>query len=523
MAEPTPPAHNPPAVKEALAAGAQAPEQQAPEQQAMGVRHAALWSVGGQYIGFALQFASSVIISRFFLSPAEIGLFSIALAAALLVAILQDFGLSRYISGLAILTPDEVHRCSSVALLFSFIIAGVILAAAWPLAALYHLPELAPILSIIAASYLFLPLAVVPMALMARRMQFHRLFTVTVGSAVVQAVVAITLAAMGFSAYALAWATVATGLARGLIAQMLRPAPPWPLRFDGLRDVLSFGTRSSTLYLSGALGTRTPDLIIGKLLTLTAVGLYSRAVSLSDQFRTLISGAIGSVFFPAFARIRDRGEDLGPPYLRVCAGYSAVVWPGMAGLALASEPIVRLLYGEAWMGVAPLLSMISLTEILLISLPLVVDLPILLGQMNRLLAYNMIDTALSLVLLALGAWLGGVEGAAASRLVYAMLWLALYFRFMHRLVRFDLRAMFAIYWRSAAVSLAAITPLALSYVLWLPPAAMGFGPLLISTLAGGVCWLTALVLVRHPALAEMISLVRTLPVGRVLGKWIPAA
>ncbi|MFX8581908.1 oligosaccharide flippase family protein, partial [Acinetobacter baumannii] len=85
--------------------------------------------------------------------------------------------------------------------------------------------------------------------------------------------------------------------------------------------------------------------------------------------------AIGSVFFPAFARIRDRGEPLGPAYLRVCAGYSGVVWPGMAGLALAAEPLVRLLYGPAWVQTAPLLSMIATMEVMLVALPLVSDLP----------------------------------------------------------------------------------------------------------------------------------------------------
>ena len=483
------------------------------ETPAMSVRGAAAWAMGGQYLSFAMQFATSVVISRFFLSPAEVGLFSIGLAAALLVAILQDFGLSRYISGLPRLDSAEIARCSSVALVFSLGIVAVIAALAWPLARLYDYPTLAPILLIIAGSYLFLPLAVVPMALMARSMQFHGHFAVNVGSAAVQGGVAVALAAAGYSSFALAWATVSSAATRALIAQFLRPAIPWPLRLEGIRPVLSFGARSSTLYLTGALGTRTPDLIVGKLLNVAAVGLYSRAVSLSDQFRTLISGAIGSVFYPAFARIRDRGEPLGPAYLRVCAGYSAVIWPGMAGLALAAEPIVRLLYGDAWIRTAPLLSMISITEIMLISLPLVSDLPILLGRLNRLLAYNIIDTALSIALLALGC-LWGVEGAAASRLVYGVLWLLLYTRFMHGLVRFDARAMLGIYARSAAATLAAIAPLTLCYLFWAPPSQLNFGPLLGATVAGGLAWLAMLAVLRHPALDDLLGLAASLPVGR---------
>lgn len=482
------------------------------ETPAMSVRGAAVWAMAGQYLSFGMQFATSVVISRWFLSPAEVGLFSIGLAAALLVAVLQDFGLSRYISGLPQLGEAEIARCSSVALLFSLVVAALIATCAFPLAALYTQPRLASILLIIAASYLFVPLAVVPMALMARAMQFRGHFAINVGGAFAQASVAVGLAAAGYSALALAWATFAAGLTRGIIAQVLRPALPWPLRLDGVRPVLGFGARSSVLYLTGALGTRSPDLIVGKLLSLGAVGLYSRAVSLSDQFRMLISGAIGSVFFPAFARIRDRGEPLGPAYLRVCAGYSAVVWPGMAGLALAAEPLVRLLYGEAWLHTAPLLTMIALTEIMLVALPLVSDLPVLLGKLNRLLAYNIIDTVLSITLLAIGC-LWGVEGAAASRLVYGAAWLCLYFGFMHALVRFDLRALLTIHAKSALATLAAIAPLALAYGAWAGPATITFGALLVTVVLGGLCWLGMLALTRHPALGEILALAAAIPLG----------
>jgi len=491
----------------------EAPAEAPPEARpAMSVRGAAVWAMAGQYASFAIQFAASVVISRLFLSPGEVGLFSVGLAAALLVAILQDFGLSRYISGLPSLTREEIERCSSVAMLFSLVVAGIIAASALPLAALYSQPKLTPILLIIAASYLFVPLAVVPMALLARSMQFRGHFIINVG-------VAIALAALGWSSFALAWATLAAGAARGIIAQSLRPAPPWPLRLDGVKPVLGFGSRSSVLYLTGALGTRTPDLVVGKLLSLVAVGLYSRAVSLSDQFRMLISGAIGSVFYPAFARLRDRGEPLGPAYLRVCGGYTAVVWPGMAGLALASEPLVRMLYGPAWMQTAPLLSMIAVTELMLVALPMVSDLPILLGRLNRLLAYNLIDTALSVGLLAAGCW-WGVEGAAASRLVYGALWLALYFGFIHGLVRFDLKALMTIYMKSGATTLAAIAPLALTYLFVTGPEAISFPSLALASALGVACWVGAIALVRHPALDDLLHLAAALPLGR-LGRLVP--
>ena len=155
----------------------------------MSVRNAAVWAMAGQYLSFAIQFIASVIISRLFLSPAEVGLFSIGLSAALIASMLQDFGLSRYISGLPTVGPDDLHRCSTLALLFSFVVAGLIAATAWPLAHTYHQPALLPIMLIIASSYLLLPFAVVPLALMGRTMAFRGHFMVNVGGALAQGVV----------------------------------------------------------------------------------------------------------------------------------------------------------------------------------------------------------------------------------------------------------------------------------------------------------------------------------------------
>ncbi|MFM5906546.1 MAG: oligosaccharide flippase family protein [Novosphingobium sp.] len=486
------------------------PEDGGREPATMSVRGAAVWAMGGQYLSFAIQFVTSVIISRFFLTPSEVGLFSIGMAAALLASVLQDFGLSRYIAGLPRIDKAEIARCSSVAHAFSLFVAGMIAAAAWPMAQTYGQPDLLPIMLIIAASYLFIPFAVVPLALLGRTMSFKGHFTINVGAALAQGGVSLACAAAGYSAFALAWGTLAFGVSRGVIGQWLKPALPWPLRLGGLKPIISEGSRLTTLYAIGAAGSRSPDLIVGKALGLLAVGLYSRAASLADQFRMLIAGAIGSVFYPAFARIRDRGEPLGPAYLRVCAGYSAVVWPGMAGLALASEPVVRLLYGETWGGVAPLLALIALSEILLVSLPLHTDLPILTGKLNRLIRVNMIDTALAISLLLAGCqW--GPEGAAASRLVYGFAWLLLYARFLHGLIGFDYRALLGIYARSALATLAALVPLGLTYAFIVPPSTIGFVPLVFAAGAGVALWLLALVALKHPALDDLLGIAAHLP------------
>ncbi len=470
------------------------------------VRTAAVWGMAGQYVAFFAQFATSVIISRFFLSPGEVGLFGTALAAAMMVAVFQDFGIGRFVAGAAELDTEMLRRCFSVSLVIAFTVGLAILALAWPAAQFYRDAKLFPILATIAGSYLVVPFGIVPAALLQRRLDFRGLFFVNVGAALAMAIVTITLAAKGFSAMSLAWGTVAQAAARALIGQWLSgERPRLPLTLNGIEPILRFGSGSSLLSLSGALGVRTPELIIGRLLGFVAVGLYGRAVGLSGQLRQLVSGAIGGVFFPAFARMRDRGEPFGPAYLRVVAAYSVTTWPAMAFLAAAAAPVVNILYGPVWAGVAPLLVLIALSEIPFTALPLHMDVPIVMGRMRRLLALNLVDTAISMTLM-IAASLVSVEWAAASRIGYGLLWFMVYARFMRRLVGFRWAAMVRVYAQSAACALATVGPLLALSAAGVSMTTITFPLLTAAALVGCLGWAGMLFIVRHPARTEFLEM-----------------
>jgi O-antigen/teichoic acid export membrane protein len=180
----------------------------------------------------------------------------------------------------------------------------------------------------------------------------------------------------------------------------------------------------------------------------------------------------------------------------------------MAFLAAASLPLVLMLFGPAWEGVAPLLVWIALSEMIFVGLPLTMELPILLGRMRTLLALNLMDTAASIVMLVLGAPYG-LEWAAASRIAYGALWFAIYARLLHGLAGFRWRSMLAVYVQSAAVSFATVVPLLLVYRHLAEPAAIGFTTLAAAAAAGSLCWLACLFLVRHPARHEVIGFAET--------------
>ncbi|KLE34709.1 hypothetical protein AAW00_11135 [Aurantiacibacter luteus] len=488
----------------------------------MSVRGAAALAMASQFGAFAIQFAASVVLARWFIDPDELGLFTIAFSFVSLLAVLQEFGINRFVAGERELTDETIRTAFTVSLAISWAIAIACVLAAWPAAAFYAMPGLLPLLLVIAASYFFVPLATVPMALLQRELDFRSNTMIEIGVVLANAAVALALASRGWGAMALAWGAFAQQVARAGIAQWrIGGRLPIPPRLTGALPVLRFGGFSTVLSALSQTGARLPELLIGRLLDTVAVGLFARAWGLAAQLRLLVSGGLATVFYPAFARARDAGEDLGAHYERVAASVTAITWPAMAGLAACSVPVIAMLYGANWLGAARPLEWIAVSQILFIALPLHVELPILLKRMRPLLWRFALDTAVSVVLLALAATVS-LEAAAASRVAYGLAWLAIHAPFLHSVVGFRWSALLRVWAMSALATGAAVLPVALSYRLWAAPDEAGFVQVAAAVIAGILLWLVTLRQTRHPAYGEIHHLAAA-ALGRAgLSRMVPA-
>lgn len=481
----------------------------------MSVRTAAAWALVSQYASFALQFATSVVLARWFITPAQLGLFSIAFAAVTVVAFLQDFGVARYVNGEHDLTPEKLQTAFTISVVFAWGIALLALACAVPVARFYGDPQLLPVLLVVASSYLLVPLSIVPQATCQRRMDYKSNTMIEVGSSLANAGVALILAVLGHGALALAWGAFAQQGARLAVSQwragfML----PWPLRLKGARPVLELGATNSVLSTCYSITARAPELVIGRLIDNTAVGLFARASGLALQLRMLVAGAVTGVFYPAFRRVRDAGEPLGPPYLRVVAAYTGITWPAMAGIATLAQPLIMALYGERWLAAAPLLLWVALAQLCYVSLPLNADLPLLLGRKRELIHRNIVETVLSVGLIIVSAPFG-LAWVAVSRFVHGLVWMVIYAPFMRTMLDFGWRDLARIYGQSLLATMAAVAPLLASYALWAGPDRCSLGQAALMVATGIGCWLLVLRLVRHPLLGEITAMlgeiVRAMP------------
>lgn len=469
----------------------------------MSVKTAASWAALAQYVGFALQFASSVIVARFFLGPAEVGVFSLAFSAAAMIHGLQDFGLNRSIIGAPRMTRRIVRQSFSVSLVVGIGIAIAILLLAAPLARLYGNPDLFAITALIGVSFVFIPFTVVPLALAQRDMDFRAYALVDIGANIVTVGATLLTAWLGFSSLSLAFGILAYQSSRALFAQFVRPI--WrvlPPSWRGTAGLFRYGLSASALSLTGSIGSRAPDLVIGKLIGEAALGLYSRATGLALQFRMLVGGPVASVLYPSLARAKDRGESLGPLYLRLTAALCAITWAAMAGLAVAAEPLINTLYGPRWLGAAPVLSWVALAQVFFIALPMQIEVGYLLGRWRRVIGLTMADAVISVGLMLLTAPYGLIW-VAMSRVVHGLIWWVIHATFVQGLVGFSWRELLTLYAKTALAAFAAVVPLLVSYTLWRPAIETPLAALALLAGAGVALWYTTLLAVRHPSAADL--------------------
>jgi O-antigen/teichoic acid export membrane protein len=305
-------------------------------------------SFATQYAELAIQFVGVMVLARL-ITPEEIGIYSVAAFLMAVLHVFRDFGVGKYIIQVEELTRERIRSAYGVAVILAWVIALVLLAASPLLAAFYGEPRVGDILVVMSASFAVTPLGSVLTSIFRRNMQFKKLLVVRVSSALCHVATAVTLALSGFGAISLAWANFAGILAYGIAAMALRmPGTPFVPSFRNIRDILSFGSVSSAGNVAGVVGNSAPDVIIGKVISLSASGYFSRGNGLIGMFRTLVQGAILPLVLPYFAQLRREKGDVTSAYHLAVAHLTAFAWPFFAVVGLLALPIVRVLYGPQW-------------------------------------------------------------------------------------------------------------------------------------------------------------------------------
>jgi O-antigen/teichoic acid export membrane protein len=224
------------------------------------------------------------------------------------------------------------------------------------------------VFSVLALNFLIIPIAAPVLSVLRRNLEFGKSAIINLSGSTVQNGTAVTMAMLGFGPVSLAWGSFAGIVATITFSTYYRPKEvPW---MPGLKDigrVFSFGTKSSLSTVMNEAGYSAPDLIIGRMLTLGDVGLYSRASGVAALITDQIGMLLHGILFPAFSHENRTGANVKKNFLNRTELFNGLLCPALSFLGFAASPLILLLYGEKWLPAAPIASVICFSA--LISIP----------------------------------------------------------------------------------------------------------------------------------------------------------
>ena len=126
-----------------------------------------------------------------------------------------------------------------------------------------------------------------------------------------------------------------------------------------VRSIFSF---SVWLVLSNVLiflETRFADFIVGARLGAKPLGVLNMTIELGATPATQLVAAANRAIYPGYAKLADDRERFRETYLSTVCAIAMVAVPIGLGIAAVADPMVRVLLGEKWLDVIPLLAILG--------------------------------------------------------------------------------------------------------------------------------------------------------------------
>jgi PST family polysaccharide transporter len=307
------------------------------------------WFLSGTAARALMRLVTMAILARL-LVPEQFGLVA---AASIFVAFADLFatsGIAHSVVQYKALEPRHVRAAftgnMAMALLTT---AAMWLLAGW-FAAFFRMPELEPVLQLLAWLYPIQGIGGISRRLLARDLAYGKLAAIEVaGYAFGYALVALPLAFAGWGAWALVYAIMGSAIVRNLLSFAAHPHTLRPsLHKQSYDELMRTGFGISLARWASFVAQKGDYVVVGRWLGQAPLGLYERAYVLMDLSNSLLTNALNTVLFPTFAKMQDDRALLAAAFERISAALGLIFLPAGVVASLLAPELIALLLGPGW-------------------------------------------------------------------------------------------------------------------------------------------------------------------------------
>jgi O-antigen/teichoic acid export membrane protein len=339
------------------------------------LRRLAILGSGAEIMGFGaaqvLRMAGNLVLTRM-LSPDAFGLAALVTLTTQGLYMFSDVGIQpavvRHERGNE---PGFLNTAWTLQVGRGLVLGIITVILAWPLSVLYAEPRLTGLMLVGALGVTAFSLHSAALYSLRRSVNIAPLVALELGVQFVTLGIVIALAFALRSAWALVIGMAISSSLRTVASFWLPSSHRHAIHWDRevLRYMREFG---KWIFLSTALTfiSRQGDrLILGKLLGVSELGVYSVAVMLSEAMSELVTRVTHGVIFPLLSRVREEGsERLQMVYHRTRLALGALSLPILGAIAASGRFIVYFLFDSRYHEAGWMLELLAIRVAMLCTL-----------------------------------------------------------------------------------------------------------------------------------------------------------
>lgn len=316
-------------------------------------RKGVAWTTLGSLGNYGVHFVFNIILARL-LSPEDFGICFMPVLFYTIAHICVEGGFSSALVREREVTEVDLNTAFWYRMVMSLLFYGLLFLASPYIAAFYETPVLTDIIKVSGLSLIIVPMGMVPNIRFMRQLDFRTPALLGIAGAFMSGVSGVALALHGWGLWAIVWSGLMTDVFNQLLIAFVSPWWPrlqWSQR--SLRRMMGFGSKMQASQLLNTVNDNLVPIFIGKIYAGYQLGLYMRARNWASIPSSGLTGIVGKVIFPLFARLQDNRVQLGNAFLRISRVTAFVIFPLMMGIVAISDPMVRVLLTDKWAGCVP--------------------------------------------------------------------------------------------------------------------------------------------------------------------------
>jgi PST family polysaccharide transporter len=313
----------------------------------------------GQAVKFLLQMISTVVLARL-LKPEDFGLVAMVSVITLLIGMWTDLGLPSATIQRAEITQAQVSVLFWVNCALSFSAAIFVAILAPVIAWFYHEPRLICVTLALSLIFVLGGPTMQHRALLRRQMRFKLITIIDCVSMAFGIATGIAMAWLNFGYWSLVGIQVgAASAACALVWAVCDWRPSAFKRRVGARPMLAFGGNLTGFTLLNYFTRNFDNILIGRVLGSSALGIYSKAYGLLQLPVSQIGVPMAAALLPALSRLQDKPSEYAKLLLRALGAMTFISVPIVVFSFFLARDIVLVLLGHQWLSVVPVFQLLA--------------------------------------------------------------------------------------------------------------------------------------------------------------------